>query len=138
MEDYREITKSELIKSFDKKNSFIIKVCVSTHKQPFYDYLSNFNYELEGKLNSIDDDIIEIDGKKNYFFDNDDENLTGIFKVDELTSECYNDCSGETIYYIKYIDCLSTNKKDINQMKEKKHKIESTNQNLKVKQHKKI
>lgn len=138
MELYREITKSELIKSFDKKDSFLIKVYVSTHKQPFYDYLTNFNYELEGKLYSIDNDIIKINGEKNYFFDNDEydhDNLTGIFIVDELSSGCYNDCSGETTYYIKFIDSVKRkNEKENNdQITEKKRKIESSNENLTVK-----
>ena len=70
MEDYRQIEKSELIKSFDKKDSFLIKVYVSTDKQPFYDdYLNDLNYELEGELYSIDNDTIKIKGKKIYYFD---------------------------------------------------------------------
>ena len=139
MEDYIPINKCELIKSFDKNKSFLIKVYVSTNKQPFYnDYLSDFNYELEGKLYSIDNDIIKINGKKNYFFDDDNydhDNLTGIFIVDELSSGCYNDCSGETTYHIKFIDSVKRkNEKENNdQITEKKHKMESSNENLIVK-----
>lgn len=142
MEDYSQIDKSELIKSFDENKSFFIKVYVSTNKQPFFnDYLSDLNYELEGKLHSIEDDIIKIDGKKSYFFDNDDDNLTGIFTVDELTNECYNDSSGETMYYIKYIDSMKSSEKiqkedNVLSKENKKHKMESNNENLKIKQHK--
>lgn len=133
MEDYRQIEKSELIKSFDKKNSFFIKVYVSTDKQPFYDdYLNDLNYELEGELYSIDNDTIKIKGKKIYYFDHEDENnedkLNDIFTVDELTSGCYNSCSGMTIYEIKY-------KKSIN-TEEKKHQIVFKDEENQVKKHK--
>lgn len=133
MEDYIKIEKSELIKSFDKKDSFLIKVYVSTDKQPFYDdYLNELNYELEGELYSIDNDTIKIKGKKIYYFDHEDENnedkLNGIFTVDDLTSGCYNSCSGMTIYEIKY-------KKSVN-TEEKKHQIVFNDEENQVKKHK--
>jgi hypothetical protein len=142
MEDYRQIEKSELIKSFDKKDSFLIKVYVSTDKQPFYDdYLNDLNYELEGELYSIDNDTIKIKGKKIYYFDHEDENnedkLNGIFTVDELTSGCYNSCSGMTIYEIKYKKSVNT-KENINDIDigQKKHQIVFNDEEIQVKKHK--
>ena len=141
MGDYITIDKSELIPLIKDKHSFFIKACVSTDSQPFFDnYLSDMNYELEGQLYSIDDDIIKIEGKKRYYFDHEDENnedkLNGVFTVDELTSGCYNSCSGITTYEIKYKKSVNT-KENINDIDigQKKHQIEYDEDN-KAKKHK--